>query len=413
MEGQTNRSVDSIRSRHSMCGDCGQCGIGCFEHQNLYQNDLEIATQMLHSPKIQIALLDPIIPVIHSHYHTDNKDKIWLGEYIHALKKLGFDLVFDLGSGADLAFFEKTDELLHRLRYNHNLPMISSFCPASVYYIERHHPELIENLSTVKSPQLCLASIIKTYFAKTQGIHPEQLNVVTITTCPSRKFEARRFEHKSAYYFHQNKYDPFSIEPQNDYYDVDLVLTYQEIEKLLLAKKIYLHELPMSKFDDILGESSGLGSIFGLFGGQSEGVIRSLSHRLTEPGWLTPAYYQSLEKTGLITHQFPYLGKTFNLALTDNLSEINQLLHRIKTLQTDYHYVEISACDHSCMTGHNEMDLGLIKKWEQQLRAQDQVSTYPHAHKQPYLADLYHTFLGQAGARRSQQLLHTRYFNYA
>jgi NADP-reducing hydrogenase subunit HndD len=180
---------------------------------------------------------------------------------VAALKKLGFDYVFDVNLGADFTTFEEAHDLVERVKGGGSLPLFTSCCPARVKYIEDFHPELICNITTVRSPQQCLAVLIKTYFAQKEGIDPKNISVVSIMPCVAKKFEARR-----------------KGEDRSGQWDVDWVITTREFIKMLKGADIDLSKLDEEKFDNPLGSASGAGAIYGAAGGVMESAIRTFAH---------------------------------------------------------------------------------------------------------------------------------------
>jgi len=208
---------------------------------------------------VVIAQIAPSVRVSLGESFGKNPEDNLEGQMITALKKLGFDFVFDVNLGADFTTYEEAYDLKERIEQG-TTPLLTSCCPARVKFIEDFHPELIKNITSVRSPQECLAVLIKTYFAKKQKIDPANISVVSIMPCVAKKYESRR-----------------EGEDKSGQWDVDFVLTTREFIKMVKTEKIDLPNLEPTKFDAPLGEATGAGAIYGASGGVMESAVRTFA----------------------------------------------------------------------------------------------------------------------------------------
>ncbi|MBN2452218.1 MAG: iron hydrogenase small subunit [Lentisphaeria bacterium] len=318
------------------------------------------------------------------------------GKMVTALRRLGFEGVFDTDFAADLTIMEEATEFIERLHKGENLPILTSCCPGWVKFFEHQFPDLIYMPSSAKSPQQMFGAVAKTYYARKMGIDPKDLVVVSAMPCLCKKYEASRKEFG-----------------RDGYRDVDIVISTRELIYMLNEAGIVFQQLEEGRFDDPLGESTGAGVIFGASGGVVEAALR------TAADWLTGedlprvdfAAVRGMQGTKEATVTIGDLD--VRAAVVSGLGNARRLLERIRAGTADYHIIEIMACPGGCINGggqpfiHGNTDI-LEKRMEAIYRA-DAGLPVRKSHQNPSIQKLYREFLGEPGSERARELLHTGY----
>ena len=328
-----------------------------------------------------------------------------IGELIGSLKQLGFDYVFDTNLGADLTVMEEANELVHRLKTNTLLPLFTTCCPSWYMFAERLFPELIPHLSTVKSPQAILASVVKTYFAEKIQVQPSDIIHIVIAPCQMKKEEAKRPE------LWANPGVP----------NIDYVLTTSECVELFKLNNIYFKNIPegavgdiapVADFDNPLGTSSGAGSIFGTTGGVMEATIRTAYFLLTgkdlEDFELVDIRNTGLKREGTIE----FAGYKINIATVNSLAEMKPILEELKTTgKSKYQFIEVMNCPMGCIGGPGQWakDPNILSKRREALFLYDKQHKFRAAHLNDAVKQLYNEFFGQIGSEKAHQIMHTNY----
>jgi NADH-quinone oxidoreductase subunit G/NADP-reducing hydrogenase subunit HndD len=318
------------------------------------------------------------------------------GKMVTALKKMGFDKVFDTDFAADLTIMEEASELVHRIQHNGTLPMLTSCCPAWVNFIEHQFPEMLDIPSTCKSPQIMFGAIAKTYYAEKSGIHPKDIVVVSVMPCVAKKYEASR--------------DELSNE---GYANVDIVVTTREIALMMKEAGIDFPHLEDDEFDSMLGESTGAGVIFGTTGGVIEAATR------TAYEWLTGETLEEVEFTQLrgmkgIREATVSVGDMdLKIGIAHGLGNARKLLEDIRDGKSHYHAIEIMACPGGCIGGggqpYHHGDFSIIKKRQEAIYEEDRRMKIRKSHENPEIIALYKEFLGEPYGEMAHDLLHTGY----
>lgn len=324
------------------------------------------------------------------------------GRMVTALRRLGFDAVFDTVFGADLTIVEEAHEFLHRLNGEGPLPMITSCSPGWINFLEKFYPELIPHASTCKSPMTMLSVLTKTYYAEKTGISPEQIHMCAIMPCVAKKFESRRPEH---------------VQPNGIPY-TDSVLTTRELIWMIKSYGIHFGVLPEGEFDSALGETTGAGTIFGYTGGVMEATLRTASE------WITgkPAHRLNFEEVraveGMREASFEIGIRTINVAVANGLQHAKTILDRIVRKEKEYHIVEIMACPGGCSGGGGQpypaeerrvLDPDVLIQRGKALHVIDEQKVYRRCHENPAIKQLYEEFLEKPGSEKAHGLLHTHY----
>lgn len=322
------------------------------------------------------------------------------GKMVTALKRLGFDKVFDTNSGADFTIMEEANEFIKRFKKNDNLPMMTSCCPAWVKYIESYEPDLLPHLSSCKSPHQMFGALIKSYYANKMGINPEKIYTVSVMPCIAKKFERQR------------------PEMQNDgLYDVDNVITTRELSRMIKQANIEFEKLEDSNFDDPMGEATGAGAIFGTTGGVMEAALRTAQDTLTGKSLDKIEFEQVRGGKGIKKATIEIAGKPIKVVAASGLSNARKILDEIKSGKADYQFVEIMACPGGCIMGggqpiktsktRSEVDVRKLRA--DSIYSIDEKSTIRKSHENPVLKKIYEEYLEEPGSYRAEKLLHTNY----
>ena len=323
------------------------------------------------------------------------------GKMVTALKRLGFDKVFDTNTGADLTIVEEANELIERLNDKEAvLPMITSCSPGWVRYIEMNYPEQLDHLSSCKSPHEMFGSILKSYYAKKMGIDPEKMYVVSVMPCIAKKFEKVREELKN-----------------DGLANVDSVITTRELARMIKQAHIDLSLLEDSEFDNPIGEATGAGAIFGTTGGVMEAALRTAYEKVTGKELEKLEFEEVRGKEGIKKSTIKMGEKEIKVAVAHGLANAQKILEEIKNGNADYQFVEIMACPGGCVMGGGQPivsskkrnDIDVRKARASALYTIDEKSTIRKSHENPYLKEIYEEFLETPGSYRAHKYLHTTY----
>ena len=306
-------------------------------------------------------------------------------------------MVFDTNFAADLTIMEEASELIHRIKENESLPILTSCCPAWVKFFEHQFPDLLDIPSTCKSPQEMFGAVAKAYLAPKMGLEPKDMTVVYIMPCVAKKYEAARPE--------------LSNEGVSD---VDVVLTTRELAKMLKEAGIDLSNLEEDDFDHPLGQSTGAGTIFGATGGVLEAALR------TAYEWITG---ETLEKVdfedlrgieGIKEASIHINGMDVNVAVASSLGNARKILEDVQNGKSKYHVIEIMACPGGCIAGggqpYHNGNYDIVKERAAALYKIDAGKEIRKSHENPDIKKIYEEFLGEPYGEKSHELLHTHYF---
>jgi NADH-quinone oxidoreductase subunit G/NADP-reducing hydrogenase subunit HndD len=319
------------------------------------------------------------------------------GRLVSALRKLGFNRVFDTDFTADLTILEEGHELLSRLQSGGTLPLLTSCSPGWIKYIEHNYPEYLGNLSTCKSPQQMFGALAKTYYAQNAGIESQDMFVVSVMPCTAKKFEALRPEMTDS--GHQ---------------DVDAVLTTRELGRILKQAGVDFASLPESEFDDPLGISTGAAAIFGVTGGVMEAALRTVYEVVTGQELTSVEFSAVRGLEGIKEATVDLAGAKVKVAVAHGLGNARKIMELIKAGQADYAFVEVMCCPGGCIGGGGQ-PYGTTNSVRQQridaVYQVDQGLPLRKSHQNPAVAQLYKEFLKQPLSEVSHHLLHTKYRN--
>ncbi len=326
------------------------------------------------------------------------------GKMYAALRRLGFDKIFDTNFSADLTIMEEGSELIHRATTGGTLPLITSCSPGWIKFGETFFPDLAKHVSTCKSPQQMLGTLIKTYYAKESGVDPKNIVSVSIMPCTAKKFEARRPE-------------------MNDsgYRDVDYVLTTREFVRMIKEAGIDFKNLPEEKADSLMGDYTGAATIFGATGGVMEAAVRSAFFLLTGENLPSPELKVLRGVMNDIVEaivEHPKLPFQIRVAVANGLGNARKILDKVKaqiaeTGKSEYHFIEIMACPGGCVGGGGQpfgsslVDRGIRG---QGLYTEDDNRPLRYSHENPMVTKIYEDFLCKPNSEIAHKLLHTNYF---
>ena len=322
------------------------------------------------------------------------------GKMVTALRRLGFDKVFDVDTAADLTIMEEGTEFLHRLQNGGKLPMITSCSPGWVKFCETYYPDMIENLSSCKSPQGMFGAMVRTYYAEKHGIDPKDIVIVSIMPCTAKKFEVSREELS-----------------ENGLPDIDISLTTRELAAMIRKAGLMFTNLPDEEFDPFLGIASGAGHIFGATGGVMEAALRTVYEVYTGKP-CNPVEFHEVRGTQAIKEaEYDLAGTKVRVAVTSGLSNAAKLLDSVKNGEANYDFIEVMACPGGCVNGggqphqpgevRNFTDLRADRA--KALYSEDAAMTLRKSHENPIMKDLYDNYLGEPGGHKAHELLHTSY----
>lgn len=389
---------------HSPCTFCGQCVAVCPTAALTEVDQTSKLIQALADPeKVVVVQTAPAVRVTLGEEFGLKPGTIVTGKMVTALKRLGFNYVFDTDFAADLTIMEEGTELLNRLTKYLNgdksvkLPILTSCCPAWVNFFEKNFPDLLDIPSSAKSPQQMFGAVAKNYFAKQLNIPREKLVVVSVMPCVAKKYEAQREE------FRVNN-DP----------DVNISITTRELATLIKQTVQNFDSLPESDFDRPLGESTGAGAIFGTTGGVIEAAVRTAYELYTKKP-LPKIEFEELRGMEWIRKAtVDFDGLKLNIGIAHGLGNARKLLEEIQAGKSEFHAIEIMACPGGCIGGggqpqhHGKSEI--IKARQKAIYEEDRRLPLRKSHENPYIIKLYEEYLGHPMSELSHELLHTKYF---
>lgn len=320
------------------------------------------------------------------------------GKMVAALRKLGFDKVFDTDFAADLTIMEEANEFLDRLQNGGKLPLITSCSPGWVKFCEHYFPDMTENLSSCKSPQQMFGATAKTYYAEKMGIDPQNIVMVSIMPCTAKKFEIGRDDQSAA-----------------GVPDVDYALTTRELGRMIERAGINFLGLEDEKFDDPLGISTGAGVIFGATGGVMEAALRTAVYTLTGEN---PIDFPEVRGTeGIKEAEYDVAGTKVKVAVASGLANARELLEKVQKGEADYQFIEIMGCPGGCVNGGGQPQVAMgirnfvdiREKRAKVLYDIDAAMPVRQSHENPAIKEIYNTFFEKPGSHKAHEVLHTTY----
>ncbi len=387
---------------NSVCVNCGQCTVFCPTGALREKSEIDYVWEAILDPdKVVVVQEAPAIRVTLAEEFGMEPGTVTVGKMYAALKKMGFDYVFDTNFSADLTIMEEGTELVERLNNGGALPLITSCSPGWIKFMETYFPDFAENTSTCKSPQQMFGALTKTYFAKEYDIDPSKIVSVSIMPCTAKKFEARRPEMRDS-----------------GFQDVDYVLTTREFVRMIKESGIDFKNLPEEKADKLMGAYTGAATIFGATGGVMEAAVRSAYFLVTGEN------LKNLDVKGVRGMEWikeaviDIKGTKLKVAVAHGLGNARELLTKVKkeieeTGKTDYAFIEIMACPGGCVGGGGQpygSDFARRARRGEGLYKEDKNLPVRCSHENPEVQKIYKDFLGKPGSHTSHKLLHTCYF---
>jgi len=380
------------------CVNCGQCAAVCPTGALSPRSEVDEVWAALNDPKkLVVAQIAPAVRVAMGECFGDTPGTVTTGQIVAALKRLGFDLVYDTSFSADLTVIEEANEFLKRKARGEKLPQFTSCCPGWVKFAEQYYPELLPNLSTCRSPQQMLGAVIKQMLPGQKNMAPADVVVVSIMPCTAKKFEAKRPEFA-----------------RDQVPDVDHVLTTQELGRMIQEAGIGFRQLEPASFDMPLGFKTGAGVIFGNSGGVSEAVLRYAAEVVTGQKLANPDILAVRGPDGLRTVTLKLGDTELKLGIVHGLKNARTLADKVRRGQCDLDLIEVMACPGGCIGGAGQpvsrtADVKQLRT--RGLYAADKMLDLHTSQENHFVTECYRTTLGEVGGHRAHELLHTHYVN--
>lgn len=386
---------------HAGCVACGQCINVCPVGALYEKSEIERVKSYLRDPeKVVVVGAAPAVRAALGEEFGNAIGTNVEGKMVTALRALGFDKVFDINFAADMTILEEAHELVERVKTGGKLPMFTSCSPGWIRYMEHYYPDLIENVSSCKSPQQMFGALVKTYFAEKNGIDPEKIAVVTVMPCVAKKFEKTREDEAAA-----------------GYPDIDASITTRELARMIKEAGLMFNELPDGAYDNPMGEFTGAGVIFGATGGVMEAALRTAAESITGQTFDHLDYTEVRGMEGVKEASYDLNGLTVKVAVASGVKNAKTLCEKVRKGEADYHFIEIMCCPGGCINGGGQPILDTYTRREvdyKTLRAkalydEDAKAKIRKSHENPVVQDVYKTYLGEPGSHKAHEILHTSY----
>lgn len=378
------------------CTFCGQCLSVCPTGALTEKSNIREVWRALSSDKHVIVQVAPAVRVALGEMFGIEVGTNVEGKIVTALRRLGFDRVFDTNFAADLTIMEEANEFVDRLKGKGELPILTSCCPGWVNFMEQQFSDMIDIPSTCKSPHEMFGAIAKSYYAEKERINPEDILVVSVMPCISKKYEAKRDELEN-----------------EGYSDVDTVITTRELAEMIKEVGIDFTSLEDSDFDNPMGESTGAGDIFGTSGGVIEATVRTAYNIITEKDLEKVEFYDLRGLDGIKYATVDIEGREINIAVANGLGNTRRLLEKLKNKEISLDAIEVMACPGGCIGGggqpYHHGDISILKKRSEGLYKLDESKKLRKSYENPYIKDLYDEYLKEPGSEKAHKLLHTSY----
>ena len=384
------------------CVSCGQCIVACptgalREQDSTAEVLAALSDPSKHvvvgpAPSVRVTLGECLGMPIGSNVE---------GKMVTALKRLGFDKVFDVDTAADFTIMEEGTEFLQRLQNGGTLPMITSCSPGWIRFCEQHYPDFIPNLSSCKSPQQMFGALVKSYYAEKAGIDPKDIYVVSVMPCTAKKYEVKREEQRMA----------------GGYMPVDAALTTRELARLITQAGMMFDHLPDSQFDPMLGISTGASVIFGTTGGVMEAALRTVAAKLMDDDSAPLVFHEVRGIEGIKEASYELPGRTVKVCVTSGLANAKTVLDGIRSGELHYDFIEFMACPGGCVNGGGQPLHSATTRSFTDLRglraaalySQDEGMEHRRSHENPVVKEVYENYLGEPGSHKAHELLHCTY----
>lgn len=383
------------------CISCGQCIVNCPTGAIVEKDNSADVLAAINDPeKFVIVQTAPSIRATLGEAFGMSIGTNVEGKMVAALRRLGFDKVFDTDFGADLTIMEEANELIERVQNGGTLPMITSCSPGWIKYCEHYYPEQIPHLSSCKSPQQMFGAVMKTYYAEKMGIDPKNMVVVGIMPCTAKKFEVGRADQSAA-----------------GCPDVDIALTTRELARMIESAGIFFPHLPDEEFDNPFGESTGASTIFGATGGVMEAALRTAVEKLTGETLKDVDFTAVRGMEGIKEAEYDVAGKKIKVAIASGTKNAKVLMDQVKNGTSEYLFIEIMGCPGGCINGggqpiqhavvRNFVDLKARRA--EALYTADRNNPVRKSHENEAIKTLYAEYLDKPGSHKAHKILHTSY----
>ncbi|MDH6364688.1 NADP-reducing hydrogenase subunit HndD [Enterococcus sp. PF1-24] len=385
----------------SACISCGQCIVACPTGALSEKDHTKEVWQVLaDSTKHVVVQTAPSIRVTLGESFNMPIGTNVEGKMVAALRRLGFDQVFDTNVAADFTIMEEANEFVSRVQNDGPFPLLTSCSPGWINYCEAYHPELIPNLSSCKSPQQMFGALTKTWYAEKMNIDPKDICVVSIMPCTAKKAEVTREDEAAA-----------------GVPDVDVVLTTRELARMIDKAGIRFTELEDEIFDNPLGDATGAGYIFGATGGVTEAALRTAGEIIAGEPLAEIEFAEVRGMKGIKEATYEINGTTIKVAVASGITNAKHLIEKIQAGEDFYHFVEIMGCPGGCINGGGQPIqpasvrnfVNLSAKRAAALYAEDQERQIRRSNESPIVKEVYQEYLGEPGSERAHHILHTTY----
>ena len=391
----------------SPCIMCGQCVSVCPTGALMEKSEIDKVDDAMKAGKYVVVQTAPAVRAALGEEFYMKIGTPVTGKMVAALRRLGFKKVFDTNYAADLTIMEEATELLGRIKNGGALPMITSCSPGWINYAEYYYGDQLAHLSSCKSPHEMFGAILKSFYAEKIGVDPKDMFVVSIMPCTAKKFEKDRDQLVT-----------------NGLKDVDAVLTTRELGRLIKRSGIKFTQLPDEEFDnDIVGDYTGAGVIFGVTGGVMEAALRTAHFVLTGKEHEAVKFEEVRGFDGIKEASFNLAGQTINVAVAHGMKNAKVLMDQIRAGESKYQFIEIMGCPGGCVNGggqpyvrecflpneDNDIMDTYIEKRAKALYSEDERQTLRQSHNNPQIKALYDEFLGEPNSHKAHELLHTSY----
>ena len=385
------------------CVNCGQCVAVCPTGALRERDDTDKVWEALQDPTktVVIAPAPSVRAQIGECFEYPIGTNVE-GKLVAAMRRLGFDKVFDVDTAADLTIMEEGTELLDRLKNGGALPLLTSCSPGWIKFCEEYYPDMIPNISSCKSPQGMYGAMMKTYYAEKNGIDPKDLFVVSVMPCTAKKFEIGRDDMSAA---------------GEGIPDIDVSLTTRELAAMIKRAGIRFRDLPDEQFDPAFGIASGAGHIFRATGGVMEAALRTVAEIVTGKPMENVEFHEVRGLKDIREAEYDLAGTKVRVAVTSGLENAKKLLDMVKSGEKQYHFIEVMACPGGCVNGggqpHQSGDVrnftDLRAERAKALYSEDAGMSLRKSHENPVVKELYETYLEKPGSHKAHEILHTSY----